>query len=250
MDLKADLKNKPNPMSKIIYHPADSRGSADHGWLKAKHTFSFASYYNPERIHFGMLRVLNDDLIAAGVGFPTHPHDNMEIITIPLKGAIAHKDSMGNSSVIHKGEIQVMSAGTGIQHSEYNFSESEILQLLQIWIFPNKKNVEPRYQQLSINQEITNQLQQILSPYPEDSGVWIHQNAWFHIGKFNTAQTIDYTIKKEGNGVYIFVIEGSVRIENQELSERDGLGISKTNQFSIEILNEKTEFLLMEIPMN
>jgi redox-sensitive bicupin YhaK (pirin superfamily) len=197
-----------------------------------------------------MLRVLNDDLIAAGVGFPTHPHDNMEIITIPLKGAIAHKDSMGNSSVIHKGEIQVMSAGTGIQHSEYNFSESEILQLLQIWIFHNKKNVEPRYQQLSINQEITNQLQQILSPYPEDSGVWIHQNAWFHIGKFNTAQTIDYTIKKEGNGVYIFVIEGSVRIENQELSERDGLGISKTNQFSIEILNEKTEILLMEIPMN
>jgi hypothetical protein len=237
-------------MANIIYHPADSRGSADHGWLKAKHTFSFASYYNPERIHFGMLRVLNDDLIAAGVGFPTHPHDNMEIITIPLKGAIAHKDSMGNSSVIHKGEIQVMSAGTGIQHSEYNFSDSEILQLLQIWIFPNKKNVEPRYQQLSINQEITNQLQQILSPYPEDSGVWIHQNAWFHIGKFNTAQTIDYTIKKEGNGVYIFVIEGSVRIENQELSERDGLGISKTNQFSIEILNEKTEILLMEIPMN
>ena len=237
-------------MANIIYHPADSRGSADHGWLKAKHTFSFASYYNPERIHFGMLRVLNDDLIAAGVGFPTHPHDNMEIITIPLKGAIAHKDSMGNSSVIHKGEIQVMSAGTGIQHSEYNFSDSEILQLLQIWIFPNKKNVEPRYQQLLVNQEVTNQLHQILSPHPEDSGVWIHQNAWFHIGKFNTAQTIDYTIKKEENGVYVFVIEGSVRIENQELSERDGLGISKTNQFSIEILNEKTEILLMEIPMN
>lgn len=128
-------------MANIIYHPADSRGSADHGWLKAKHTFSFASYYNPERIHFGMLRVLNDDLIAAGVGFPTHPHDNMEIITIPLRGAIAHKDSMGNSSVIHKGEIQVMSAGTGIQHSEYNFSDSEILQLLQIWIFPNKKTL-------------------------------------------------------------------------------------------------------------
>ena len=250
MDLKADLKNKPNPMSKIIYHPADSRGSADHGWLKAKHTFSFASYYNPERIHFGMLRVLNDDLIAEGVGFPTHPHDNMEIITIPLKGAIAHKDSMGNSSVIHKGEIQVMSAGTGIQHSEYNFSDSEILQLLQIWIFPNKKNVEPRYQQLSVNQDVTNQLHQILSPHPEDDGVWIHQDAWFHIGKFNTAHTIDYTIKKEGNGVYVFVIDGSVRIENHELSERDGLGISKTNQFSIEILNEKTEILLMEIPMN
>jgi len=237
-------------MANIIYHPADSRGSADHGWLKAKHTFSFASYYNPERIHFGMLRVLNDDLIAAGVGFPTHPHDNMEIITIPLKGAIAHKDSMGNSSVIHKGEIQVMSAGTGIQHSEYNFSDSESLQLLQIWIFPNKKNVEPRYQQLLVNQEVTNQLHQILSPHPEDDGVWIHQDAWFHIGKFNTAQTIDYTIKKEGNGVYVFVIDGSVRIENQELSERDGLGISKTNQFSIEILNEKTEILLMEIPMN
>ena len=237
-------------MANIIYHPADSRGSADHGWLKAKHTFSFASYYNPERIHFGMLRVLNDDLIAAGVGFPTHPHDNMEIITIPLKGAIAHKDSMGNSSVIHKGEIQVMSAGTGIQHSEYNFSDSEMLQLLQIWIFPNKKNVEPRYQQLSISQEVTNQLHLILSPNPEDDGVWIHQDAWFHVGKFNTPQSIDYTINKEGNGVYIFIIEGGVRIENQELSERDGLGISKTNQFSIEILNEKTEFLLMEIPMN
>lgn len=237
-------------MANIIYHPADSRGSADHGWLKAKHTFSFASYYNPERIHFGMLRVLNDDLIAAGVGFPTHPHDNMEIITIPLKGAIAHKDSMGNSSVIHKGEIQVMSAGTGIQHSEYNYSDSEILQLLQIWIFPNKKNVEPRYQQLSINQEVANQLHQILSPHPEDDGVWIHQDAWFHIGQFNTAQTIDYTLKKEGNGVYVFIIDGSVRIENHELSERDGLGISKTNQFSIEILTEQTEILLMEIPMN
>lgn len=237
-------------MANIVYHPENSRGSADHGWLKAKHTFSFASYYNPERIHFGMLRVLNDDTIAAGVGFPTHPHDNMEIITIPLKGAIAHKDSMGNSSVIQKGEIQVMSAGTGIQHSEYNYSDSETLQLLQIWIFPNKKNVEPRYQQLSINQEITNQLHQILSPHPEDDGVWIHQDAWFHIGKFNTAQTIDYSLKKEGNGVYVFVIEGSVRIENQELSERDGLGISKTNQFSIEILTEQTEILLMEIPMN
>ena len=237
-------------MANIVYHPENSRGSADHGWLKAKHTFSFASYYNPERIHFGMLRVLNDDTIAEGVGFPTHPHENMEIITIPLKGAIAHKDSMGNSSVIQKGEIQVMSAGTGIQHSEYNYSDSETLQLLQIWIFPNKKNVEPRYQQLSINQEITNQLHQILSPHPEDDGVWIHQDAWFHIGKFNTAQTIDYSLKKEGNGVYVFVIEGSVRIENQELSERDGLGISKTNQFSIEILTEQTEFLLMEIPMN
>lgn len=237
-------------MANIVYHPENSRGSADHGWLKAKHTFSFASYYNPERIHFGMLRVLNDDTIAEGVGFPTHPHENMEIITIPLKGAIAHKDSMGNSSVIQKGEIQVMSAGTGIQHSEYNYSDSETLQLLQIWIFPNKKNVEPRYQQLSINQEITNQLHQILSPHPEDDGVWIHQDAWFHIGKFNTAQTIDYSLKKEGNGVYVFVIEGSVRIENQELSERDGLGISKTNQFSIEILTEQTKFLLMEIPMN
>lgn len=238
-------------MSKQILHLAASRGHANHGWLDSKHSFSFANYYNPERMHFGVLRVLNDDTVAAGMGFGKHPHDNMEIISIPLAGDLEHADSMGNTTVIKNGDIQVMSAGTGITHSEYNKNKDQEVKFLQIWIFPNKQNVAPRYDQITLNlADRHNHLQQIISPNENEEGVWIHQNAWFHIGKFNTVQTIDYTIKKEGNGVYVFVIEGSVRIENQELSERDGLGISKTNQFSIEILNEKTEILLMEIPMN
>ena len=200
-------------MTKTVLHRSATRGQANHGWLHARHTFSFANYYDPNRMNFGVLRVLNDDQVAEGRGFGTHPHDNMEIITIPLEGDLEHKDSMGNSSVIRYGDVQVMSAGTGIQHSEFNPNKDKPLKLLQIWVFPNKRNVSPRYDQITLNMnERHNKLQQILSPSPEDEGVWIHQDAWFHLGKFDKDFTAEYEIKKNGNGVYAFVIRGAVKI--------------------------------------
>ncbi len=243
-------------MSKTILHKANTRGHADHGWLNAHHSFSFASYYDPQRMHFGMLRVLNDDAIDGGMGFGTHPHDNMEIITIPLEGTLEHKDSMGNIGVIKNGDIQVMSAGTGIQHSEYNHNKNEILKLLQIWVFPNKKNVKPRYDQITLNAgDRQNKLQQIVFPFAGDeslkggsNGVWIHQDAWFHLGKFEKGNTIEYSIKKKGNGVYAFVINGDVSIDGQKLNARDGLGIGDAEAINI-YADSDTEILLMEVPM-
>ena len=244
----------PNTNSKImentILHKADTRGNADHGWLKSKHSFSFASYYNPERMHFGVLRVLNDDTVSAGMGFGTHPHDNMEIISIPLEGDLEHKDSMGNVAVIKNGDIQVMSAGTGIQHSEYNKNKDKTVKFLQIWVFPNKKNVTPRYDQVTIKEEDRhNKLQQILSPDKDDEGVWIHQNAWFHLGKFDKGISKDYNLKLKGNGMYIFNLSGDLDVNGQLLNSRDGLGIWDTDKIT---LNAKTnaEFLIMEVPMN
>jgi quercetin 2,3-dioxygenase len=235
---------------KKIFHKADSRGQADHGWLKVNHTFSFADYYNPERIHFGTLRVLNDDTIAGGEGFGTHPHDNMEIITIPLSGDLEHKDSMGNSGIITHGEIQVMSAGTGIQHSEFNANADKDVKVLQIWVFPNKKNVTPRYDQLSLkNLEKENELFQILSPNKDDNGSWIHQDAWFHMGNLKKGWKNSYTLNGNNHVVYIFLIEGKVNIENQELNKRDGLGISETKKFTINVI-EDSQILLMEVPKN
>ena len=190
-----------------VLHKSDSRGHADHGWLVSKHTFSFANYYNPERMHFGVLRVLNDDYVAPGMGFGTHPHDNMEIISIPLEGDLEHKDSMGNVAVIRHGDIQVMSAGTGITHSEYNRNKNLPVKFLQIWIFPDKRNVTPRYDQLTLNlSDRQNRLQQVLSPSPQDEGVWIHQQAWFHLGNFDDGVSQSYSIKARGNGVYAFVL--------------------------------------------
>ena len=236
-------------MENTVLHKANTRGHADHGWLNAYHSFSFASWNNPERVHFGTLRVLNDDTIAAGMGFGTHSHDNMEIITIPLEGDLAHKDSMGNTEVIKSGDVQVMSAGTGIQHSEFNPNKDKQTKLLQIWIFPNQRNVAPRYQQITLNPEgRKNKLQQILSPNPEDNGVWIHQNAWFHLGKFDSGVAATYTLKKEGNGVYAFILSGNVTINGQELETRDGFGIWNMNSLDIKATSE-AEFLLMEIPM-
>lgn len=237
-------------MSKTVFHKAETRGHANHGWLDCNHSFSFAGYYNPERMHFGVLRVLNDDIIAGGMGFGTHPHDNMEIITIPLAGALRHKDSMGNSEVIHSGDIQVMSAGTGIQHSEYNDSKDEPVKVLQIWLFPNKRNVAPRYDQISLDvRDRINRLQQIVSPNPEDDGVWIHQDAWFHIGSLDEGFECEYTVRKEGNGVYVFVIKGRVNINGHVLNDRDALGIWDVN--SLQISTEKpTELLLMDVPMS
>jgi quercetin 2,3-dioxygenase len=236
-------------METMVLHKAETRGHANHGWLDAHHSFSFANYYNPERMHFGVLRVLNDDQVAAGMGFGTHPHDNMEIITIPLEGDLEHKDSMGNAAVIKHGDVQVMSAGTGIMHSEFNPNKDQQTKLLQIWIFPNKRNVEPRYDQLTLKTEDRhNKLQQILSPNADDEGVWIHQDAWFHLGNFDKNAETEYTIKKTGNGVYAFVLSGDVTINGQQLNKRDGLGVWDTEKLTIKA-DETAEILLMEVPM-
>lgn len=236
-------------MSQFVFHKADSRGGVDLGWLKSRHTFSFSHYHDPQRIHFGALRVLNDDIVTEGKGFGTHPHENMEIISIPLEGDLEHKDSMGNTTVIKKGDIQVMSAGTGVYHSEYNRNRDQLVKFLQIWIFPNKKNVQPRYDQITLDlNDRHNKLQQVLSPDPNDAGVWIHQDAWFHVSQMDAGTDLDYAIKKEGNGVYAFVLKGNVTIEEQELSDRDGLGIWDTNTFSIKATSD-AELLLMEVPM-
>ena len=241
---------KSNIMENSVFHPANSRGDANHGWLQSKHTFSFANYYNPDRMHFGVLRVLNDDTVASGMGFGTHPHDNMEIISIPLEGDLEHKDSMGNTQVIKHGDIQVMSAGTGIYHSEYNRNKNNLVKFLQIWVFPNKRDVTPRYDQITLNQEDRqNRFQQILSPSADDEGVWIQQDAWFHLGKFEKNKTTNYTFKKESNGVYVFVLSGKLEVNGQLLNNRDGFGIwnSKSIEFKF---NEDSEVLLMEVPMN
>ena len=236
-------------MANSVLHKADTRGDANHGWLHSKHTFSFANYYNPERMHFGALRVLNDDTVAGGRGFGTHPHDNMEIISIPLEGDLEHKDSMGNLAVIKNGEIQVMSAGTGIQHSEYNKSKDAAVKFLQIWVFPNKKNVTPRYDQIPLLlEDRKNKLQQVLSPNPDDAGVWIHQNAWFHLADFDKGTTVDYQFKAKGNGLYIFDLKGDLKIDDQIINTRDGLGIWDTDGVKITAETD-AEFLLMEVPM-
>ncbi|MFD1805058.1 pirin family protein [Pasteurella oralis] len=234
---------------KTVYHAANSRGNADHGWLKSRHTFSFAHYYDPTRVHFGALRVINDDFVEGGMGFGTHPHDNMEIISIPLSGDLAHKDSMGNGSVIRHGDIQVMSAGTGITHSEMNPNPDKPVQFLQIWVFPNKRDVEPRYQQITIaNTQKPNDFQQILSPNPEDEGVWIHQDAWFSLAKFDKGVTKNYVLHNASNGVYAFVIKGNANIGGIELNQRDGLGLWDTDSIDI-IATSDAEVLLMEVPM-
>jgi quercetin 2,3-dioxygenase len=237
-------------MKKLVIHRAETRGHANHGWLDSYHTFSFGQYYNPERMHFGVLRVLNDDKVAGGKGFGTHPHDNMEIISIPLKGELQHQDSMGNVHVISEGDVQVMSAGTGITHSEYNKNAQEDVEFLQIWVYPNKRNVVPRYEQLSFKKEDrTNKLQQVISPNQGEEGVWIHQEAWFYLGNFEQGKQVDYTIKKAGNGVYLFVLEGSLEVEGNLLQRRDGIGIYGTDAIKLET-KTNTEFLLTEVPMN
>lgn len=236
-------------MKNMVIHRADTRGHANHGWLDTNHTFSFANYHNPERMHFGVLRVLNDDHVEAGRGFGTHPHNNMEIISIPLHGDLEHKDSMGNAGIIKQGDVQVMSAGSGIQHSEFNSNSDRPVKFLQIWLFPKKKDVTPRYDQMSFPAaDRKNTLQQVLSPNPDDAGVWIHQDAWFHMGQWDKGFTTEYSIHKPGNGVYAFVIEGSVIIEGQELNQRDGLGVWEVEKLHLEATSD-AELLLMEVPM-
>jgi len=234
---------------KTVFHPSSSRGAANHGWLDAKHSFSFASWYNPDRIHFGALRVLNDDIVAGGGGFGTHPHDNMEIITIPLVGSLKHQDSMGNSSVIKAGEIQVMSAGTGIQHSEFNPSDSEAVNLFQIWILPNKRNVEPRYDQFMMNAEkMKNHFLQLVSPDSQDDGTWIHQQAWIKMAEMDENSTLVYSTQSEKNGVYFMLVEGQIQVGDQNLEKRDAIGVWDTN--SIEITaSQHSRVLAIEVPM-
>jgi len=233
---------------KSVFHKADSRGHANHGWLNSYHTFSFANYHDSERMNFGVLRVLNDDTVAPKMGFNTHPHKNMEIVSIPLEGDLEHKDSMNNLAIINEGDIQVLSAGTGIYHSEKNKNTDKSVKFLQIWINPNKENVEPRYGQIKINY-VNNEFKQILSPSQDDDGVWIHQNAWFHLGEFNKEIKITHKLKDKNNGIYIFIIEGGLTINGEGLEKRDGIGIWETDKIEFNI-NSNSKILLMEIPMD
>ncbi len=235
---------------KSVVHKSGTRGHADHGWLKSYHSFSFANYHDPNRMNFGMLRVLNDDWVAGGKGFGKHPHKNMEIISIPLQGDLEHKDSMGNTTVIREGDIQVMSAGTGVFHSEYNNNRQEAVKFLQIWVFPSKQNVTPRYDQIATSGIATkNSLYQVLSPNKDGQGVWIHQDAWFSLGDFDSDRSATYTLNKAGNGVYVFVLEGSIKIGEQSLDRRDGMGIWDTNEISLST-SKATKVLVMEVPMS
>ena len=235
-------------MKQILYK-ADTRGYAKHEWLETHHTFSFAGYHDPNRMNFGVLRVLNDDDIGPGMGFGMHPHNNMEIITIPFEGALRHRDDMGNSKVIETNDIQVMSAGTGVTHSEVNANSDQNVKLFQIWIFPNKQNVTPRYDQISIDPAGSiNKLQQILSPNADDEGVWIHQDAWMFLGDFEEGIQTDYKFKKAGNGVFIMSISGEISVEGNLLSAKDAVGIYETDQISIQA-STASKFLIIEVPM-
>ncbi|MCO6148515.1 pirin family protein [Flavobacterium sp. NRK1] len=231
--------------------PKNQRGTANHGWLQANFSFSFGPYYNPDLVQFGMLRVLNDDTIAAGMGFGTHPHDNMEIITIPLEGGLTHRDSMGNQATVRFGEVQVMSAGTGIQHSEMNASQTEQAKTLQLWIFPEKEDVQPRYDQKAFDLENNrNSLVNIVSPEDKNDGnaLWIHQQAFLSLGVFDAGQIIHYEVKIPENGLYLFLIEGQIEINGQTVNERDAYGIIEFN--SVEIVTKSTaKILIIEIPM-
>jgi redox-sensitive bicupin YhaK (pirin superfamily) len=235
-------------MKKVV-HLANERGFADHGWLKAAHSFSFAQYYDPAKVHFGLLRVLNDDIVAPGMGFGMHGHDNMEIVTIPLKGILAHKDSLGSEGTITAGEVQIMSAGSGIRHSEFNGSASEAVNLLQIWVFPKERNIEPRYDQKRFDTELAqNRFQILVSPSEDEGALWINQNAFFAKGFFKSGGTYNYQIKHPGNGAYVFVIEGSIKLDQQLLARRDAVGVYDAERFDFEV-KEDAQVLVIEVPM-
>ncbi len=232
-----------------VLHKANTRGHANHGWLDSHHSFSFANYYDPARVHFGLLRVLNDDIVKGGMGFGTHPHDNMEIVSIPLSGALEHKDTTGRNEIIKTNDVQIMSAGSGISHSEYNASGTDPVNFLQIWVFPKLKNIAPRYEQKTMKPEDRmNQLQTIVSP-EKGNGVWINQDAWFHLGNLKRGFQTEYALRKDGNGVYAFVLEGDVTIAGQKLNRRDGFGISETDQVII-TSDSDASILLIDVPMN
>lgn len=234
-----------------VFHKADTRGHANHGWLDTSHTFSFAHYYDPARVNFGVLRVLNDDVVDGGKGFGTHPHDNMEIVSIPLKGDLEHKDSMGNTTVIRQNDVQIMSAGTGVYHSEYNKNPDQKVNFLQIWVFPKIRNIQPRYDQRTFKPEDrVNKLQNIVSPDSgQGEGVKINQDAWFHLGKFNKGFQTTYDVRRSSNGVYVFILEGEITVNDRKLARRDGLGSWDTQAISLKA-DTDAEVLLMDVPMN
>ena len=248
--LKLRWAKRSLPIMKSIHHKAASRGHANHGWLDSYHTFSFAGYHDPERVHFGALRVLNDDTVAGGMGFGTHPHENMEIISIPTSGDLEHFDNMGNKQVIRQGDVQVMSAGTGIQHGEKNKNGDMPVKFFQIWVFPNKKNVTPRYDQKSFaDADKHNKLLTVVSPIgTNDGGVQIYQDAWFSLGQLDSGFATSYELKKKENCVYAFVIEGDVTINGEKLNRRDGLAITEAAVLDIKA-DSNAELLLMEIPV-
>ncbi|MDR0789433.1 MAG: pirin family protein [Bacteroidales bacterium] len=236
-------------MNSILFK-AESRGHAYHGWLDTYHTFSFADYHNPERIHFGALRVLNDDIVLGGEGFGEHHHDNMEIITIPLQGGVRHGDSMGNKGVIEQGEVQVMSAGTGVFHSEHNADDEKLVNFFQIWVFPNQKNVEPRYEQKAMNfLNNRNILNEIVTPQPTEHALWIHQNVWFNIGSFDKDVETNYQLHEKESGIFAMVIQGRFEVGGIELNSRDGLGLMDLEDLAIKALSDDARILLMEVPM-
>jgi len=229
---------------------ASERGTADHGWLKPNFYFSFAGYYNPEQIHFGLLRVLNDDFIEGGGKFHTHPHDNMEIVTIPLSGAVHHKDNTGGEGVVKAGDVQIMSAGSGVLHSEANASATELLNLFQIWVFPKEKNIQPRYDQRSFDvKDRTNNWQVVVSPREEDEALWINQDARFALANLEAGKTLTYENAFKGNGVYVVVINGTVQVGNTVLNKRDALGVWEMDSFSI-TASEDAELMAVEVPMH
>jgi quercetin 2,3-dioxygenase len=235
-------------MTKTI-HKANTRGIADFGWLHSKHTFSFSSYYNPNRIQFGALRVLNDDIVAPGMGFGTHGHENMEIVSIPIKGELAHKDNTGTAKVIYPGEVQIMSAGTGIRHSEFNHSESDSVNFLQIWILPKEIGIKPRYEQKFFDaSERKNKIQTIVSPEKDTDAVWINQDSYFSLVNISKGSDIEYSNHNPENGIYVFIIDGSISIDGELFERRDGIGITETNSFKV-TANEESEILLIEVPM-
>ncbi len=230
-----------------VYHSAESRGFANHGWLISRHTFSFANYYNPDRVHFGALRVLNDDIVKPGMGFGTHPHDNMEIISIPISGSLAHKDSTGNEKEIKTGEVQIMSAGSGIQHSEYNYSKTEDVNFLQIWILPKEKNISPRYDQKDFSEDLkSNKMVTVVSPNKEGS-LWINQDAELTLGQLSAGTSLKHKLQFKGNGIYTFVIDGSVKINDTALLKRDAVGFFDIKEINIDV-EEASTLLLIEIP--
>lgn len=235
-------------MEKII-HRSEERGLQNHGWLKAAHSFSFANYRDPKKQQFGLLRVLNDDIIAPGKGFGTHGHDNMEIVTIPLKGILAHKDSLGTEGYIKPGEVQIMSAGTGIQHSEFNGSDTEELGLLQIWLFPKEHDIEPRYEQMRYDFDMPdNTFKLLVSPNYHKGTMWINQDAFFSIGVFESGEKGTYTVQHQGNGAYIFVIDGEAESEGTVLKKRDAMGVYEIESVDFKFI-EKSKILVIEVPM-
>jgi redox-sensitive bicupin YhaK (pirin superfamily) len=238
-----------NIMENVVFHPANTRGHANHGWLNSYHTFSFASYHDPERVHFGALRVLNDDTVQGGMGFSKHGYDNMEIISIPLSGDLRHKDSMGNETIIKQGDVQIMSAGTGIQHSEMNHNQNEQVKFLQIWVFPKYKDITPNYDQKTFDvADRKNKFQLIVSPDKAEGSILINQDAWFSLGNFEKGQKITYSLKNsQSSGVYAFILKGEATINGHKVNDRDGLGISKIEKLAIETQSD-TEILLMEVP--